>query len=58
MIVRGCEFRADGPQVKLGEQVRRGVITDNLMRGTLRIDNRSQGQVVIEGNADDAPTDP
>src|SRR5438046_4029878 len=33
VLVRGCEFQADKPQIELGENVRRAVITDNLIIG-------------------------
>jgi len=55
LVVRGCEFRADRPQIELGEQVRRAVITGNLITGQARIANHSTGQVVITDNAPDAP---
>lgn len=51
IIVRGCEFRADRPQVELGASVRRAVITDNLLTGEARIENRSRGTVVVANNA-------
>ena len=52
LIVRGCEFQRDKPQIELGEAVRRAVIADNLITGKLRIANRSQGTVIIDNNAD------
>ena len=33
VLVRGCEFREDKPQIELGPSVRRAVITDNLLKG-------------------------
>lgn len=51
LLVRGCEFREDKPQVWLKEDVQRAVITDNLIRGEARIKNESRGAVVIEDNA-------
>jgi hypothetical protein len=53
LIVRGCEFQADKPQVELGEKVRRAVISDNLITGKIRITNRSKGQVTINNNVSD-----
>jgi hypothetical protein len=53
LIVRGCEFQQDKPQIDLGEGVRRAVITGNLITGTERINNRSQGKVVVSDNASD-----
>jgi hypothetical protein len=52
-VVRGCEFRADRPQISLGAGVRRAVITDNLFSGTARIRNESKGTVIVSNNAAD-----
>ena len=41
ILVRGCEFRQDKPQIELGEAVRRAVLSDNLFPGQPRITNRS-----------------
>jgi hypothetical protein len=54
VIVRGCEFQADRPQVTLGPVVRRAVITDNLLQGAARISNQSTGTVIIANNATNA----
>ena len=51
VLIRGCEFQEDKPQIELGEQVRRAVISDNLMRGRERIANHSKGTVKIANNA-------
>lgn len=51
VIVRGCEFRADRPQVALGDGVRRAVITENLIAGTVRITNGSLPGLIINNNA-------
>lgn len=53
VLVRGCEFQENKPQVALGASVRRAVITDNLIRGKQRITNNSKGNVVIANNAAD-----
>jgi hypothetical protein len=53
VLVRGCEFQANKPQVELGEKVRRAVITDNLITGKVRVANRSKGQVTISNNTGD-----
>ena len=53
LLVRGCEFRADRPQVELGEGVRRAVITDNVFTGAARLINRSAGRVQIANNLAD-----
>lgn len=54
LIVRGCEFQQDKPQIELGEAVRRAVITGNLVTGEPRITNHSKGTVIIDNNAADA----
>ncbi len=48
LLIRGCEFKEDKPQIELGENVRRAVIAGNLFPGKMRIANHSK--VVI--NAD------
>ena len=53
VIVRGCEFQANRPQIALGAAVRRAVITDNLITGSLRITNVSPRTFVISNNATD-----
>jgi hypothetical protein len=53
VIVRGCEFQAKKPQIDLGEQVRRAVVTGNLLTGKTSIRNRSRGWVEIANNATD-----
>src|SRR6185436_10545233 len=53
VIVRGCEFRADKPQIELSEGVRRAVITGNLIKGAARISNQSKGTVEISANVGD-----
>ena len=42
VLVRGCEFQQDKPQVDLGENVLRAVISDNIVTGALRISNHSK----------------
>ena len=50
-LVRGCEFREAKPQIELGEQGRRAVISDNVFNGPARIANHSHGSVQIANNA-------
>jgi hypothetical protein len=50
VLVRGCEFQQDKPQIKLGEDVRRAIISDNILTGPQRIDNQSKGNVRIGPN--------
>jgi Pectate lyase superfamily protein len=53
VLVRGCEFQADRPQIELGEKVRRAVISDNIIKGKARITNRSEAAVRISNNSSD-----
>ncbi|MBN1815997.1 MAG: hypothetical protein JW828_01465 [Sedimentisphaerales bacterium] len=53
VLVRGCEFRQDRPQIRLGEKVRRAVIAENVFTGQQRIDNQSKGNIQIGLNAAD-----
>jgi hypothetical protein len=51
VLVRGCEFHEDKPQIELGENVRRAVIADNIITGKARITNLSKSVVSISNNA-------
>lgn len=51
VLVRGCEFRQDKPQIALGEAVQRAVISDNVFSGPARIVSRSRGTLRIANNA-------
>jgi hypothetical protein len=53
LLVRGCEFQQNKPQIDLGEKVRRAVISDNVVTGQLRIRNRSKLNLNLSGNAAD-----
>jgi len=53
VLVRGCEFRQDRPQIELGPKVRRAVIAENVFTGSERIINQSEGNVQIGLNASD-----
>jgi hypothetical protein len=53
ILVRGCEFRMDKSQIDLGTNVKHAVISDNLMRGRLRVQNHSSRQFQIHDNAAD-----
>ena len=50
VLVRGCEFQEDKPQIRLGEGVRRAVIADNVFTGKPRVTNRAP-RAVIHDNA-------
>ena len=52
--MRGCEFQLDKPQVELGPDVRHAVISDNLMKGKLRIKTAGEkNRFQIHDNATD-----
>ena len=53
VLIRGCEFQEDKPQVALGENVRRAVISDNVFTGKIRIASHGKNPVVIGNNASD-----
>jgi hypothetical protein len=53
ILVQGCEFQENKPQVELGETMRRAVISDNVVTGKLNIINHSSHSVVISNNASD-----
>jgi len=53
VLVRGCEFRANKAQVDLSATVRRAIITDNLIKGSVRITNHSSRTFPIHDNVTD-----
>lgn len=53
LFVRGCEFRMSKPQVQLGKNVKRAVISDNIIWGRAKILNVSEGSIRIHDNAGD-----
>ena len=53
ILVHGCEFQEDKPQVELAETVRRAVISENVFTGKSRILNHSKHSVLISNNATD-----
>ena len=53
LLVRGCEFRQDRPQILLEKNVKRAIITQNLFTGAERITNRSSGKTQISLNLSD-----
>lgn len=50
VLVRGCEFHEDKPQVLLGEGVKRAIVTENVVEGQVRIANESKGKTVVDQN--------
>lgn len=53
VLVRGCEFQSGRPHIALAENVKRAIISDNVLPGALRLDNRSRGKVKISNNSGD-----
>ncbi len=53
VLIRGCEFRQNRPQIELGRRVNRAIIAENIFTGSERIDNKSQGNVQIGLNVSD-----
>jgi hypothetical protein len=53
VLIRGCEFQENKAQVELGESVQKAVITENIIKGKIRIKNSSTGKVIINDNASD-----
>lgn len=51
--IHDSEFRENKPQVKLGERVKKAVVSDNIVSGAVRIENASAGKVEINGNVGD-----
>jgi hypothetical protein len=49
VIIRGCNFMTDSPQIFIGEKVSRAVVTGNIVRGKVRIDDQS-GNAVVKDN--------
>jgi len=53
ILVRGCEFREDKPQIELGEAVSHAVVSDNIYKGKPRLTNRNKHSVSVKTNSDD-----
>ena len=51
VLIRGCEFMENRPQVWIGPAVDRAVITDNVINGPVVIRNESTGSVIVRDNA-------
>ncbi|MDR1271215.1 MAG: glycoside hydrolase family 55 protein [Planctomycetaceae bacterium] len=53
LILRGCEFQDKMPQVFLGENIRKAIVTENLIRGEVRIENNAgeKQSIIIQNNA-------
>ena len=51
LLVRGCEFVENKPQIRLGPDVERAIITENLITGKERIESSSTGAIIVRDNA-------
>mgnify|MGYP000306631523 CR=1 FL=1 len=51
ILVRGCEFKENKPQISIGPGVKRAIVTDNLLMGEKRIANKAKGRAIIDNNA-------
>ena len=49
LSVRGCDFGANAPQVSLGENVSRAIISENTVKGKVNIINKAKN-TYIQGN--------
>jgi hypothetical protein len=56
VLVRGCDFKEDKAQIRLGPNIKRAIISENLIRGENRIVDQSSGNVVIRDNLSDNPS--
>ena len=56
VIVRGCTFRENAPQVKLEEGVKRAVITGNILTGSTRIENHAANAAISDNVGDEKVT--
>jgi hypothetical protein len=52
LIVRGCDFGMAGKQVYLGEKVKRAIVSENIMKGKVDIENNA-GNTYLVGNIGD-----
>jgi hypothetical protein len=50
VLVRGCEFRENHPQIELAENVKRAVITDNVVKGKVRMTGPNKTGISITNN--------
>ena len=46
VIIKGCNFITDSPQVFIGEETTGVIVTGNIVKGGLRIDNHSEVAIV------------
>jgi|GEM_PF-559404 len=49
VVIRGCDFGTKAPQVSIGENVQRAIVSENTMQGKVMIDNKGK-HTYIAGN--------
>lgn len=49
ILIRGCDFGHDSPQVLIDSKVQRAIISENTIKGKVRIDNQAKN-IYINGN--------
>lgn len=50
VLIRGCEFKEYKRHIRLGPDLKKAIITENLFKGKERITNNSEADVVIKDN--------
>jgi len=54
VLVRGSEFRESRPHILLGKDLKKAIISDNVFRGPIQIDNQTESpSISIHGNVGD-----
>ncbi|HEV2694154.1 MAG TPA: glycosyl hydrolase family 28-related protein [Verrucomicrobiae bacterium] len=48
VLVRGCEFKEDKPQISIGEAVKHAVVSDNIYTGKPKVTNKSKVLVSLD----------
>jgi hypothetical protein len=49
VVIRGCDFMQDAPQVDISEKVLRAIVSENTIKGKINIVNRAKN-VYFNGN--------
>ena len=54
VLVRGCDFQDIKPHILLGKDVKKAVVSENVFKGKVQIDNQSESKSIsIQGNVGD-----
>lgn len=56
LIVRGCDFGTQAPQVFIGEKVSRAIVSENVVRGKVQIESKASN-TYIQGNLGNTPNE-